>query len=173
MFASKIVCRFAFVLRDFAKFCITFCRNLIEKPGPFKQRGTNTESASYENALKEVEIVKDINCHSKFPNGTLDIIFPKDGTEETPIIFWTHVGGFIAGYKSGLTGYAVELASRGYTLVNINFAVAPSHKYPAPVLQLGEAYKYIKDNEEKYKLKLNNVNFAGDSAGARNNWSIR
>ncbi|MBE7106795.1 alpha/beta hydrolase [Bacillus cereus] len=127
---------------------------------------TNSESANYENSLKKVEIVKDIDYNSKFPDGTLDIIFPKNHTEETPVIFWTHGGGFIAGDKSGLTGYAVELAARGYTVVNINYALAPKYKYPTPIKQLSEAYEYIKENEKKYKLKLNNVYFAGDSAGA-------
>jgi len=127
---------------------------------------TNTESANYENALKKVEIVKDVDYNSKFPNGTLDIIFPKNRTEETPVIFWTHGGGFIAGDKSGLTGYAVELAARGYTIVNINYALAPKYKYPTQINQMSEAYEYIKENKEKYKSKLDKVYFAGDSAGS-------
>ena len=53
-------------------------------------------------------------------------------------------GGFVGGDKSDITGYAVELAARGYTVININYALAPKRKYPTPVLQLGEAYEYIK-----------------------------
>ena len=53
-------------------------------------------------------------------------------------------GGFVGGDKSDITGYAVELVARGYTVININYALAPKRKYPTPVLQLGEAYEYIK-----------------------------
>ncbi|WP_241676037.1 alpha/beta hydrolase [Bacillus thuringiensis] len=124
-------------------------------------------STNYENALKETIIVKDINYNSKFPDGKLDLIYPKNHTEATPVIFWVHGGGFVGGDKSDITGYAVELAAHGYTVVNINYALAPKKQYPTPVLQLGEAYEYIKANTQKYDLKLNRVYFAGDSAGAQ------
>ncbi|PFJ15769.1 acetylesterase [Bacillus cereus] len=124
-------------------------------------------STNYENALKETIIVKDINYNSKFPDGTLDLVYPKNHIGTTPVIFWVHGGGFVGGDKSDITGYAVELAARGYTVVNINYALAPKKTYPTPVLQLGEAYEYIKENENKYDLKLDRVYFAGDSAGAQ------
>lgn len=124
-------------------------------------------STNYENALKETISVKDINYNSKFPDGTLDLVYPKNQKETTPVIFWVHGGGFVGGDKSDIAGYAVELAARGYTVVNINYALAPKRTYPTPVLQLGEAYEYIKENANKYNLKLDRVYFAGDSAGAQ------
>ncbi|UPJ18268.1 alpha/beta hydrolase [Bacillus cereus] len=129
--------------------------------------GTFVPSADYEHALNETKIVKDINYNSKFPDGKLDLIYPKNRTEKSPIIFWVHGGGFVGGDKSDITGYAVELAARGYIVVNINYALAPKREYPTPVLQLGEAYEYIKENAKKYDLNLNHVYFAGDSAGAQ------
>ncbi|KWU59614.1 acetylesterase [Bacillus mycoides] len=129
--------------------------------------GTFVPSADYDHALNETKIVKDINYNSKFPDGKLDLIYPKNRTEKFPIIFWVHGGGFVGGDKSDITGYAVELAARGYIVVNINYALAPKREYPTPVLQLGEAYEYIKENAKKYDLNLNHVYFAGDSAGAQ------
>jgi acetyl esterase/lipase len=129
--------------------------------------GTFVPSADYDHALNETKIVKDINYNSKFPDGKLDLIYPKNRTEKSPIIFWVHGGGFVGGDKSDITGYAVELAARGYIVVNINYALAPKREYPTPVLQLGEAYEYIKENAKKYDLNLNHVYFAGDSAGAQ------
>lgn len=129
--------------------------------------GVFEPSTNYGNALKETISVKDINYNSKFPDGTLDLVYPKNHKETTPVIFWVHGGGFVGGDKSGITGYAVELAAHGYTVVNINYALAPKSTYPTPVLQLGEAYEYIKENVNKYDLKLDRVYFAGDSAGAQ------
>ncbi|OTY49009.1 acetylesterase [Bacillus thuringiensis serovar pingluonsis] len=129
--------------------------------------GVFEPSNNYRNALKETVVVKDINYNSKFPDGTLDLIYQKNHTESTPIIFWVHGGGFVGGDKSDITGYAVELAACGYTVVNINYALAPKKQYPTPLLQLGEAYGYIKENAKKYDLKLDRVYFAGDSAGAQ------
>lgn len=129
--------------------------------------GMFVESNNYKNALKDTNILKDINYNSKFPDGTLDIVYPKNHTEKSPVIFWVHGGGFVGGDKSDITGYAVELAARGYTVININYALAPKKQYPTPVIQLGEAYEYIKENAKKYNLKLDHVYFAGDSAGAQ------
>ncbi|MGN4931452.1 alpha/beta hydrolase [Bacillus cereus group sp. MYBK14-1] len=129
--------------------------------------GMFVESDNYKNALKETNILKDINYNSKFPDGTLDIVYPKNHTEKSPVIFWVHGGGFVGGDKSDITGYAVELAARGYTVININYALAPKRQYPTPVIQLGEAYEYIKENTKKYNIKLDHIYFAGDSAGAQ------
>lgn len=129
--------------------------------------GVFVPSDNYDNALKETEVIRGINYNSKFPDGILDIVYPKNHMEKTPVIFWVHGGGFVGGDKSDITGYAVELAVRGYTVVNLNYALAPKRKYPTPVLQLGEAYEYIKENAKKYNLELDQVYFAGDSAGAQ------
>ncbi|SMF84775.1 Acetyl esterase/lipase [Paenibacillus uliginis N3/975] len=129
--------------------------------------GMFVPSDNYDNALEDTKIIKDINYNSKFPDGRLDIVYPKNHIEKTPVIFWVHGGGFVGGDKSDITGYAVELAARGYTVVNINYALAPKREYPTPVLQLGEAYEYIKENAKKYELELDQVYFAGDSAGAQ------
>ncbi|MEK4838618.1 alpha/beta hydrolase [Bacillus thuringiensis] len=129
--------------------------------------GMFVQSDNFKNTLKETKIVKDINYNSKFPDGTLDIIYPKNHSEKTPVIFWVHGGGFVGGDKSDITGYAVELAARGYIVININYALAPKMKYPTPVRQLGEAYVYIQENAKKYNVQLNHVYFAGDSAGAQ------
>ena len=124
------------------------------------------QSDNYQNALKETQIVKDINYNSKFPDGILDIIYPKTILTKH-LLFLGTWGGFVGGDKSDITGYAVELAAQGYTVININYALAPKMKYPTPVFQLGEAYEYIKENAKKYNLKLDQVYFAGDSAGAQ------
>ncbi|OMH25224.1 acetylesterase [Bacillus thuringiensis serovar londrina] len=129
--------------------------------------GTFVPSPFYEIALEKTNNIQDINYKSKFPSGNLDLIFPKNTNGKTPIIFWVHGGGFVGGDKSDITGYGIELAAQGYSVVNINYALAPKRKYPTPILQLGEAYKYIKENATKFNLDLNRVYFAGDSAGAQ------
>ncbi|WP_255300912.1 alpha/beta hydrolase [Bacillus thuringiensis] len=124
-------------------------------------------SAHYHQALQKTTMVKDIHYYSKFPSGTLDIVYPKNRPKKTPIIFWVHGGGFVGGDKTNITGYAVELAAHGYIMVNINYALAPKNIYPTPVRQLGEAYMFIKTHARKYNVQSNHVYFAGDSAGAQ------
>ncbi|HDR8449192.1 TPA: alpha/beta hydrolase fold domain-containing protein [Bacillus cereus] len=129
--------------------------------------GTFVPSSDYARALNETKMITNIDYQSIFPDGTLDIIYPKNRLKKTPIIFWVHGGGFVGGDKSDITGYARELAAHGYTVININYALAPKKKYPTPVIQLGEAYTYIKSHAKKYGLQLQRVYIAGDSAGAQ------
>ncbi len=56
------------------------------------------QSNNYKNALKETRIVKDINYNSKFPDGTLDIIYPKNLTGKKSVIFWVH-GGWVCRWR--------------------------------------------------------------------------
>ncbi len=49
-----------------------------------------------------------------------DVYFPEGYTDQTPVVFVIHGGGFIAGNKEGFTGVAKLYAQRGYVTVNIN-----------------------------------------------------
>lgn len=122
---------------------------------------------NFEELLVQTRSINDIDYGSRFPNGYLDIIFPKEPAEGEPVIFWVHGGAFVGGDKSDITEYAVKLAAHGYTVVNINYALAPRKQYPTPLYQVSEAYQYIQANADKYGISLDNIYFAGDSAGAQ------
>ena len=121
---------------------------------------------NYEEIVEQVEIKRNINYHSQYKNGIMDIISPKTQNEDLPVIIWVHGGGFVGGDKSDVEEYAVQIASEGYVVVNINYALAPETKYPTPILQLGEVYEFLLENKEEYRIDMNNLFLAGDSAGA-------
>ena len=60
-----------------------------------------------------------------------------------------------------------QFTAQGYNIVNLNYARPPEEKYPTPLKQMEEAYTFIQKNKEKYRLNLDRVYFAGDSAGAQ------
>lgn len=126
-----------------------------------------TKLDSYEKLKEETTIYEDIDYESDFPHGKLDIIMPKQVTGKLPVIFWVHGGAYVAGDKEDITPYAISLASRGFNVVNINYALAPKGRYPIPLRQIGEAYSYIKKHFAEYHIDLNRTYFAGDSAGAQ------
>lgn len=59
------------------------------------------------------------------------------------------------------------LANEGFVIVSINYELASGEKYPAPIIQLGEAYTFIENSGETYPfIDKDSVYFGGDSAGA-------
>lgn len=115
----------------------------------------------------QVEQQSDIEYPSIYKNNTLDIISPKDASEPKPTIIWIHGGAFVGGDKKDITEYAVMLAANGYQVVNANYELAPSAKYPTPILQVNDVYQFVLDNTDKYGFDPTQIYFAGDSAGAQ------
>lgn len=129
-----------------------------------------TSYAPHENLaeIKEnVTIIEDVTFPSKYKNNKLDIIYPKNQVAPLPVIYWVHGGAFVAGDKDDLTDYMTVLANEGFVIVNINYELAPKAKYPAPLVQLGEAYLFIETSTDTFPfINKDIIYFGGDSAGA-------
>ena len=129
--------------------------------------GVAVKPYNYDEIEKMVHIENDLSYNSQYKKGYLDIIKPKQFEDYLPVIFWVHGGAFLGGDKSDITEYAVQIANKGYIVVNINYDLAPSSKYPTPLYQIKEAYQFIEKNAESYGIDMSRLYFAGDSAGAQ------
>ncbi len=61
--------------------------------------------------------------------------------------------------KKDVTEYAIQIASHGFAVVNINYELAPSATYPGPIIQLTEAYQYITEIAADYPFDLDQIFF--------------
>lgn len=129
--------------------------------------GVAVKPENYGEIEAQVQIKHDLTYGSAYKKGTLDIIAPKKFSGKLPVIFWVHGGAFLGGDKSDITEYAVQVASKGYIVVNMNYQLAPGAKYPIPLHQVNEVYHFIEKNAEEYSMDMNRLYFAGDSAGAQ------
>ena len=59
------------------------------------------------------------------------------------MFIWIHGGGFIGASKEQTQTYAMTPANAGYVVANINYSLAPAHKYPTPILEANQALKYL------------------------------
>ena len=67
------------------------------------------------------------------PDGHLDVFFPadvKDSDRALTTIVWIHGGAWISGTKDQIANYAKILAGHGYTVVGVDYSVAPGKTYP-------------------------------------------
>lgn len=129
--------------------------------------GMAIKPANYDEIEKNTRSFQDLSYESAYQEGYLDIITPKEFEGKLPVIFWVHGGAFLGGDKADITEYAVQIANEGYIVVNMNYELAPSVKYPTPLRQLNEAYTFIAQEADTYGIDMNRVYFAGDSAGAQ------
>lgn len=99
----------------------------------------------------------------------LDVYRPKNAkNEKLPVIVSVHGGGWVYGTKETYQFYCMDLAQRGFAVVNFNYRLAPENKFPAAVQDTNSVFEWVVSNSEKYGFDLERVFAVGDSAGAQN-----
>ena len=127
---------------------------------------SSKEPDGYDDIKSRVSVMRDLKYPSKYKDNSADIYILKDAKEPLSVVLWVHGGAFVGGDKRDAEIYATALASEGYAVVCINYRRAPEAKYPAPVIQTGEAYLWIKTLADSYPMDAERLVLAGDSAGA-------
>lgn len=118
--------------------------------------------------LLRTSILQDIEYGSVFPNGVLDVYTANDVQTPCPIVLWIHGGGYVGGDKSCVRTWAHVIADETKAaVVSINYCLAPDQHYPGPLLQIGEALQFLRDQSDRFSLDFNRIFLAGDSAGAQ------
>ena len=119
-------------------------------------------------------LTNDIEYGSTLPNSFLDIyIADDDPSVGRPTYITVHGGGWIVGDKtdgapstdSGGASWAGPMLDAGYNLVSVNYAFAPSYRFPTQTIQLGQAMQFLETNADRYGLDMSRVVLAGTSAG--------
>lgn len=90
----------------------------------------------------------------------LRVVGPK-----RPAVVVVHGGGWLVGDKWTLASYSQQLAESGCCVLNINYRLAPNHKFPAQVDDVREALLYLVDHAEQFSIDPNRIGLFGYSAG--------
>jgi pectinesterase len=98
-------------------------------------------------------------------NLKLDLFFPNSSEEPIPIVIFIHGGGWRSGDKSFQHPLANEVALQGFLCATIEYRLSPEAKYPAAVLDIKSAIKWLKKNAEKYNADSSKVILLGCSSG--------
>jgi acetyl esterase len=81
-------------------------------------------------------------------------------------IVWVHGGGWVSGTKTHIANYAKVLAQRGFTVVGVDYSIAPGRTYPTPVRQVNAALQYLQSQARRLHVAPARLVLAGDSGGA-------
>ena len=96
----------------------------------------------------------------------LDLYRPKTAGPGLPVIISVHGGGWVYGTKETYQFYCMDLARRGFAVINYSYRLAPDNRFPAPIEDLNSVIGWLFANADKYGLSTQNVFAVGDSAGA-------
>ncbi|QIK95096.1 alpha/beta hydrolase [Sphingomonas sp. HDW15A] len=103
----------------------------------------------------------------KRSNAHLDVHRPGKLESDAPTIVWIHGGGFVSGRRGDISNYAKILAGAGFTVVNVDYTIAPEAHYPEPIRQINAALAFLDRNASKLGVNAGRMVLAGDSAGAQ------
>lgn len=87
--------------------------------------------------------------------------------DRLPVIISIHGGGWMYGDKERYQYYCMDLARRGFAVVNFTYRLAPENAFPAEFLDVNRCAVWVAANAAKYGLDRDNAFILGDSAGGQ------
>lgn len=85
--------------------------------------------------------------------------------EPLPIVLYLHGGGFRILSKDSHWMMALAFARRGCVVFNVNYRLAPKHRFPAAIEDACAAYEWVVKNAAAYGGDVDRIVLAGESAG--------
>ncbi len=95
----------------------------------------------------------------------LDVYLPEKQAGRLPVILSVHGGGWVYGDKELYSHYCMNLATRGFAVVNFTYRLSPEHKFPCQLEDTVLAFRWVQDFGKDYGLDTDNIFAVGDSAG--------
>ena len=96
-----------------------------------------------------------------------DIYIPKSKKSENhPVILLIHGGGWLTGSNENQNVMAQHLAINGYVAISVEYRLGLEAPYPAAVIDLKDAIRWIRENAKKYHINSNKIVLLGASSGA-------
>lgn len=100
----------------------------------------------------------------------LDVYRPvldcSNGLKKLPVIISYHGGGWVYGDKNIYQYYCMDLARRGFAVINFSYRLAPEYKFPAPLEDMNKVVEWMFLNACHFGFDTSHVFGVGDSAGA-------
>ncbi len=96
----------------------------------------------------------------------LDVYRPIDRSGPLPVVLYVHGGGFRILSKDSHFIMGLSFARRGFVVFNINYRLAPKHRYPAALEDCASAFEWVAANAARYGGDVSRLLLAGESAGA-------
>jgi len=92
----------------------------------------------------------------------LDLYQPK-GKAKNGLIVWVHGGAWRSGSKDKVP--VLGLVDKGWTLASVNYRLSGQAHFPAQSHDIKGAIRFLRANQQEYRLRANKIFVIGSSAG--------
>lgn len=94
-------------------------------------------------------------------------VYRRPGDAVRPAVLWLHGGALIMGNRRGLNAVQAEkYLDAGYTIISIDYRLAPQAKLPEIIEDLADAYRWVRiDGPMLFRIDPNRIAVVGHSAG--------
>lgn len=96
----------------------------------------------------------------------LDVYRPAGADRALPVVLYAHGGGFRALSKDTHWLMGLAFARRGFLVLNVDYRLAPRHRFPAPLEDVCDAFLFALREASAYGGDPHRIVLAGESAGA-------
>lgn len=120
--------------------------------------------------IESPEIIKNENVTYRVIDNIelkADIYTPNTSLSNYPAILLIHGGGWISGSKENERVMAQHLAKNGFVAMTAAYTLSTEAIYPASVLDLKSAIKWMRKNAKELKINPDKIAVLGASAGAQ------
>lgn len=149
--------------------CALLFINVIYPDGLIKMtQGANGEYPSSVSMTVEnpdgMTVYRDVTYESQYANNTYTVYSLNDSKG---VFFYIHGGGLVWGDKEAdnQNVYLGSIMDAGYSVVTVDYVLAPQNPFPQSAVQVNEALKYFIGHAGDYGLDTSRVIVGGDSAG--------
>ncbi len=133
-----------------------------------KETNKESDNRTDDNYIK-IKVYHSLNLKLKRPKGGFLSFCRSDSSNITrnAILIHIHGGGFVAMSPSSHENYTRKWANGlGIPIFSIDYRLSPEHPFPKALDDVYQAYMWIiKYGEDYFRMKIDNIILAGDSAG--------
>lgn len=120
----------------------------------------------FSNKVKDISTREEIIKIKKYPDCKVYFYSPSYEFDKLPLIMFIHGGGWVGGSAKKIEAFCKLMASYGYVVANVDYSLAPEHRYPVSTHQLMSVLNHIYENSNEYKIDKHKIFVGGTSAGA-------
>ncbi|HTK19080.1 MAG TPA: alpha/beta hydrolase, partial [Mucilaginibacter sp.] len=99
----------------------------------------------------------------------LDVYVPSTGKSSYPVVVWIHGGAWMSNDKYADMGYMKstlkEFIEKGYAVASIDYRWSTTAVFPAQIQDCNQAFEFLYQNADNYKIDKNRMALIGFSAG--------